>query len=189
MTGMYNIVEKLRTREPLTTKERVVHEIAACGVLRALHDDLDAKVAEAYGWPWPMEREEILEHLVALHDQRVAEERRGVIRWLRPEFQVARFPAPRSADDAPALPLPESPRPAAEVTGSSAPPPWPRTAVEQLSAIAALLSTRALTVDEVTTSFAGASRSLVQRHLETLALMGELSRGPDGRYRVAVRAA
>ena len=38
---------------------------------------LDALVAEAYGWPWPMEREEILERLVALHDERVEEEKRG----------------------------------------------------------------------------------------------------------------
>ena len=68
MTGMYNLVAKLRTNEPLTPKERAVHEIAACGILRDLHDQLDALVAQAYRWPWPMPDTEILDRLVALHD-------------------------------------------------------------------------------------------------------------------------
>jgi hypothetical protein len=91
MTGMYNVVEKLRAEEPLTPKERKVHEVAACGVLRDLHDELDRLVADAYGWPWPMETEEILARLVALHDERVEEERRGTVRWLRPDYQIPRF--------------------------------------------------------------------------------------------------
>ena len=91
ITGMYNVLEKLRSGEPLTEKERKVHEIAACGVLRDLHDELDRLVAEAYGWPWPMETEEILARLVTLHDERVEEERRGLVRWLRPDYQVPRF--------------------------------------------------------------------------------------------------
>ena len=41
ITGTYNVLEKLRSGEPLTEKERKVHEIAACGVLRDLHDELD----------------------------------------------------------------------------------------------------------------------------------------------------
>jgi hypothetical protein len=89
--GMYIVVKKLRTGEPLTPKERKVHEVAACGVLRDLHDELDRLVADAYGWPWPMETAEILARVVALHDERVEEERRGVVRWLRPEYQVSRF--------------------------------------------------------------------------------------------------
>lgn len=177
MTSMYNVVEKLRAGEPLTTKERAVHEIAACGVLRDLHDALDAKVAEAYGWPWPMKRDEILARLVALHDERIAEEQRGMVRWLRPDYQIPRFGAPATPNRAATLLLPESPATGAGGTGPATPcPAWPCTAVEQLAAIAALLSTRALTVDQVVDSFAGAARFLVERHLETLALMGELSR-------------
>ena len=61
VTGMYNVVDKLRSGETLTPKERKVHELAACGVLRDLHDELDAAVAGSYGWPWPMEEAEILE--------------------------------------------------------------------------------------------------------------------------------
>ena len=56
--------------------------------------------AEAYGWPWPMEKEEILERLVALLDERVEEEQRGIVRWLRPDYQIPRFGA-----DLPSTPL------------------------------------------------------------------------------------
>ena len=41
----------------------------------------------AYGWPVTLTDEEILERLVALNAERAAEEQRGLIRWLRPEFQ------------------------------------------------------------------------------------------------------
>src|SRR5690606_33180852 len=131
MTGMYNVVEKLRSGEALTPKERAIHAVAACGILRDLHDELDRLVAEAYGWPWPMEREEILERLVALHDERVEEEKRGIIRWLRPEYQIPRF-APEQA--APAeLELADEDSPDPE-SGEAAKLPWPATAVEQAEA-------------------------------------------------------
>ena len=119
---MYNVVEKLRSGEALTPKERTIHELAACGVLRDLHDELDALVAEAYGWP--MEREEILERLVALH-----------------------------------------------------------------SAITTLVAQRAVTVDDVVASFSGARRDLIARHLDTLALMGEVTRDGGGRYAAARKVA
>ena len=184
MTGMYNVVEKLRSGEPLTAKERAIHEIAACGVLRDLHDELDPKVAEAYGWPWPMEREEILERLVALHDERVEEERRGLVRWLRPDYQIPRFGGGAARAEQTAVAL-ETQAAAVEV----ARPAWPATAVEQLAAIGALLAARPLGVDEVAASFDGARRDLVERHLETLALMGEVVRDADGRYQPARKAA
>jgi hypothetical protein len=48
-------------------------------------------VFQAYGWPETLTDEEILEKLVALNHERAAEERRGLIRWLRPEYQIQRF--------------------------------------------------------------------------------------------------
>ncbi|MGI8508389.1 MAG: type IIL restriction-modification enzyme MmeI [Gemmatimonadaceae bacterium] len=184
MTGMYNVVEKLRSSEPLTSKERAIHEIAACGVLRDMHDDLDQLVAEAYGWPWPMEKDEILERLVALHDERVEEEKRGLIRWLRPDYQIPRF-----AKAAPVLTL--------EITDAVPLPletaielrAWPMTAVEQLSALGALVAQRPLTPDEIAANFSGARRDLIARHLETLALMGEVVLDRDGRYGAARKVA
>jgi hypothetical protein len=64
-----------------------VHEQGLVSVLRQIHDDLDAAVFAAYGWPLTLSDDEILERLVALNAERAAEEARGLVRWLRPEFQ------------------------------------------------------------------------------------------------------
>ncbi|MDO8500790.1 MAG: hypothetical protein Q7S20_03015 [Gemmatimonadaceae bacterium] len=184
MTGMYNVVAKLRSGARLTPKERAIHEIAACGVLRDIHNELDALVAEAYGWPWPMEKEEILERLVALHDERVEEEKRGIIRWLRPDYQIPRF--------APAAQQPESTQPEKEISVAvkgEQPRTWPATAVEQLSTIGSLVAQRAVTPDEAMSAFKGARRDLIVRHLETLALMGEITVDAAGRYQAARKVA
>ncbi|HEX2207102.1 MAG TPA: DNA methyltransferase, partial [Longimicrobium sp.] len=103
ITKSYNVVEKLRSGEPLTPQEREIHQIAACGVLKDLHDELDLLVAEAYGWPWPMDREEILERLVAPHDERVEEEKQGIVRWLRPDYQIPRFAKTGAPSSSPTL--------------------------------------------------------------------------------------
>ncbi|HEX8319444.1 class I SAM-dependent DNA methyltransferase [Longimicrobium sp.] len=181
MTGMYNVVEKLRSGEALTPKERAVHEIAACGVLRDMHDELDRLVAQAYGWPWPMEREEVLERLVALHDERVEEEKRGIVRWLRPEYQVPRFGGGVPAPEEPALDLPDEPA-AAEVVKVVDTKPWPTDAIGQLGAIKAYVSTAPATPSEVRVAFAGAPATLVARYLDTLAMVGEVRTLADGRY-------
>ncbi|HET6763730.1 MAG TPA: hypothetical protein VFH27_08655, partial [Longimicrobiaceae bacterium] len=182
MTGMYNVLEKLRSGDALTPRERDIHTIAACGVLRDLHDELDRLVAQAYGWPWPMEREEILERLVALHDERVEEEKRGIIRWLRPEYQIPRF-GKGSEAPAPELDLPAEPG-AATVEPVAAPArrPWPTAAVEQIAALKALAAARPHTAEEAAAAFDGARVDLVRRHLETLELVGELRAGEDARY-------
>lgn len=54
---------------------------------RQIHDELDAAVAEAYGLPADLSDDEILRRLVALNAERAEEESRGIVRWLRPEFQ------------------------------------------------------------------------------------------------------
>jgi very-short-patch-repair endonuclease len=50
LTGMYNVLEKLRNGDVLSAKERVIHEQGLVSVLRQLHDELDAAVLDAYGW-------------------------------------------------------------------------------------------------------------------------------------------
>src|SRR5204862_6930347 len=95
ITDMYNVLEKLRSGAALTAKDKVVHEQGLVSVLRQIHDDLDAAVAAAYGWPadpsagsgQALPDDEILRRLVALNAERAAEERRGLVRWLRPDFQ------------------------------------------------------------------------------------------------------
>lgn len=54
------------------------------GVLKQLHDELDAAVCDAYGWRDAPDDDAILERLVALNAERVREEAQGRVRWLRP---------------------------------------------------------------------------------------------------------
>jgi type I restriction-modification system DNA methylase subunit len=88
MTGMYNVLEKERADDVLTDKERKIHQDGLVGILRELHDELDAAVAEAYGWPVDLPEADILQRLVDLNAERAAEEARGLVRWLRPEYQA-----------------------------------------------------------------------------------------------------
>lgn len=64
-------------------------------ILKELHERLDIAVAEAYGWPVDQAEEEVLVRLVALNKERAKEEERGLVRWLRPEYQILRFGSDR----------------------------------------------------------------------------------------------
>ena len=106
LTGLYNVLAKLRSGEALTPKDKLLHDQGLVSVLRSLHDDLDAAVLQAYGWadlgpvPWGDDAaratwtDALLERLVALNARRAAEEAQGLVRWLRPDFQD---PARRAA--------------------------------------------------------------------------------------------
>jgi hypothetical protein len=87
LTAMYNVLEALRAGRALTPKETATHDAGLVSVLRQLHDELDAAVAVAYGWPADLTDAEILTRLVELNAERAAEEATGKIRWLRPEYQ------------------------------------------------------------------------------------------------------
>src|SRR5208337_3844121 len=94
LTGLYNVLERLRARvapEALGQGEKRILEDGLVLILKELHDKLDAAVAEAYGWPIDLPDEDILARLVALNKERAREEARGLIRWLRPEYQIPRF--------------------------------------------------------------------------------------------------
>ncbi len=88
ITGMYNLLEKLRAGEPFTEKDREYNNKALVSTLKQIHDQLDTAVFEAYGWPQNLTDEEILQRLVNLNAERAEEERNGLIRWLRPEYQA-----------------------------------------------------------------------------------------------------
>jgi hypothetical protein len=177
MTGIYNVLEKLRSGDALTSSERRIHDLAACGVLLDLHNELDALVAEAYGWPWPMEREEILQRLVDLHDERVEEEKAGKVRWLRPDYQIPRFGKDIEAEPQ-ELDLGKETEPVADVEKGL----WPSTTIEQIGALQDLLNRHPSTLTEAAASFKGARKDQVERHLETLVIMGEAWTDPSGGY-------
>ena len=181
ITDMYNVLEKLRSGEELTAKDRRVHEQGLVSVLKQIHDDLDAAVADAYGWPADLPDDEILRRLVALNAERAEEERRGVVRWLRPRFQNPTGAAPAVQAD---LALP-----AAGAAGKGPPKAadkaeWPRTLPDQARAVRAALAahTAPATAAELARSFSGAKPDRVAELLATLASLGQARRAGDGRY-------
>lgn len=97
MTRLYNVREKLRAGATLDEDERAIHEAGCVGVIHELHTRIDAAVADAYGWPADLPDADILSRLVALNRERAGEERAGLVRWLRPDYQIPRFGAARAA--------------------------------------------------------------------------------------------
>jgi hypothetical protein len=94
LTGLYNVLERLRAGvvpEALNEGDRRTFEDGLVLILKELHEKLDAAVAEVYGWPADLRDEDILVRLVALNKELAKEEARGLVRWLRPEYQVPRY--------------------------------------------------------------------------------------------------
>lgn len=209
LTGMYNVLEKLRSGEPLTDKERTIHEQGLVSVLRQIHDDLDAAVLDAYGWtdllpllrvghgndapPEGQTREDakrafdeaILERLVALNAERAAEEARGLVRWLRPEFQNPQAAMAPTQGELPADDDARDDASAAEAAAVIKPQPWPKDAVAQVRAVADLLAASpvALSLDEVGARFTarGPWKKRLPALLDMLVALGR-AREHDGRY-------
>ncbi len=168
LTDMYNLLDALRLGRPLSAKEKLTHQHGLVSVLAELHDRLDALVLQAYGWadlapalvgqpggtlPWPEKpaaqaaaEEELLVRLVALNAERAAEEARGQVRWLRPEFQD---PARRASGTAATatqdemdlgdVPAPLPPKKGSKPAATPARRPWPNTLPEQMRAVAGVL--------------------------------------------------
>jgi hypothetical protein len=187
---MYNLLAKLRSGEAFTDKERAQHEAAQTEILRQLHDELDAAVAKSYGWPVDLPDADILVNLVALNKDRVAEEKRGVVRWLRPEYQN---PAPVLTPLPGALPQVAAVRVPLPVLGADeteiqiAPGPivleprlWPKDLKTQLAALReVMLSTGKLwSMEAVAQAFKsrGRYRESIAAHLDLLTDLGMLSR-------------
>ncbi|HAZ46133.1 MAG TPA: class I SAM-dependent DNA methyltransferase [Cyanobacteria bacterium UBA11369] len=170
ITGMYNLLEKLRSGKPFTDADRNYNDKALVSTLKQIHDQLDAAVLDAYGWPENISDEDILERLVALNAERAAAERNGIIRWLRPEYQ-----APAEIGNQIALAgINES-----EETATTTPveqKTWPKKPKEQLAAIRDLLRSFGgeWTVEQVMAQFKGAQRQkkTISEHLESLETLG-----------------
>ena len=90
LTQIYNVLEKIRAGEKLDAREEAIKTNGLVLVLKEHHDKLDRLVAEAYGWPQNLSDDEILAKLAALNAERAAEEKRGLVHWLRPDYQRAR---------------------------------------------------------------------------------------------------
>jgi hypothetical protein len=131
-------------------------------------------------WEWPLSKEVILEELVALHDERVKEEKAGKVRWLRPDYQIPRF-----GQDLPKAEASLGLVDAAPVAAKTKRPAWPSDVISQIHAIKRLLESEALSANDLAARFTGAKAELVRRHLDILEVMGEVMQNPDGRFQGA----
>ncbi|HSO81176.1 class I SAM-dependent DNA methyltransferase [Thiocapsa sp.] len=194
MTGMYNVLERLRRGEPLDPKDRIIHEQGLVSILRQIHDALDTAVLAAYGWSDLTEpllasapgseqsaaiEETILQRLVTLNTERAAEERRGLIRWLRPDFQ---HPG-QTTDDTGSVGTGAD---TADIQTIAAGPKrdWPRALPDQFLALRAVLAARPgpVAAPELAQGFTRAPRAKVAELLEILVTLGHARRLVDGRY-------
>ena len=172
LTEMYNVLEKLRAREELTAEDHAIYVSGLVGILRDLHDELDEAVFAAYGWPASLTDEEILGNVVSLNAQRSAEERSGVIRWLRPEYQA---PNELLVQTALAGMVP--------VEGPAATrrkQPWPANLPDQVRAVKDALRAEPMqNVQQIAAGFKPSSRTRVAEILETLTALGQTRQVDD----------
>jgi hypothetical protein len=149
LTGLYNVLERLRAgvrADELDPAERRIFDDGLVLILKELHGELDAAVAQAYGWPADLSAEDMLARLVALNKARAQEEARGLVQWLRPDYQIPRFGSAKDKAEldlvggamAPGPPLAAGPKPG-----------FPADEVAQTAAILATLAAAPHPIDAI----------------------------------------
>ena len=210
MTSLYNVLERVRELENgcdvplLTAKERDIHEAGLVSVLKDIHDDIDRAVFEAYGWddlipalvgkpgatmPSPHKtpeqeeaEEELLTRLVALNQERAAEERRGTVRWLRPDYQKPKLghkvKTPEDVEQVEAqLVVPET---------ADGKPAWPKDELDRIRVVRDMLgrAPAPLAPETLSAAFRGRNsaprKKRVEQVLQTLVAAGVAQQGIDG---------
>lgn len=172
----------------LSIKERIIYDQGLVGILMQLHNDLDIAVADAYGWTdlfaagSAQQTHKILNRLVELNAERAAEEARGLVHWLRPEYQAKGEAVPQATqaelevDEAAPAPAP------AEAL------PWPKELPAQAATLTSVLATLTApaTVAEIAARFAGKVNKKrleeIRRLLDTLEALGRATKEPGDRW-------
>jgi len=191
LTRLYNALEAHRalqsTKKPMSDQERADFDAGSVLILDEIHRDIDRLTLEAYGWPADETTEQRLARLVALNAERAAEEAKGEVRWLRPDYQKARFARQEVAGPAQMrdligdLPKEKAAKPAfpADRTG------------QHLAVLSRLHAAPApLSPAEIASGFKGRNVApRVDGALRALARLGYAQPTPDGRAYAARRAA
>ena len=189
LTGMYNVLEKLRAGEALTDKEKTTNQQGLVSTLLEDHDKLDRAVFEAYDWqdladqligrpgattPLPDKpadqaraEEELLMRLVALNKQRAAEEAQGKVRWLRPAYQ-----APEVSQVGAELATEQVEAPKAAALAAKGKVTFPKSVPEQLKVLREALAERPHTIESLAELFKRKPRKSVEEGLLSLAAVG-----------------
>ncbi|WP_092778065.1 class I SAM-dependent DNA methyltransferase [Jannaschia pohangensis] len=175
LTQMYNVLEKLRAGETIEGKDRETYDQGLIGILRDIHDRIDAAVADAYGWPADLSDDDILHRLVDLNRERAAEEAQGHIRWLRPEYQN---PAGTQAEaKGKTADMDLGPKAAADK------PAFPKALPDQIAAVREALSDLGqATPEQVARQFKRGRAATVQPLLDSLTALGQAQVVDGGRY-------
>jgi hypothetical protein len=167
LTGLYNLRDRIASGATLDLIEQDQRRRGRIDLLAELHHRIDAAVADAYGWPADLAADRIVARLVALNADRRAEEKRGRVHWLRPDYQLAR------ADIVSIAPEPEQLE-ALLPDAHSRKPAFPRDAVGQTAAVFdALRGGGALTPSVIAARFAQGRRA-EPRITATLAALARL---------------
>jgi len=187
LTGLYNVLEKVRAGTALTEAETDVKTRGRVLILKDLHDQIDRATADAYGWPHDLTDEQILEKLVALNAERAKEEAAGHVRWLRPDYQIPRFARGAAAKSG------ELDLGATVVAIDKGLPAFPKDKGEQVMAIRAVLQSAGRPMDAaaVSRAFKSGGKKIEQRvvqALNTLVRYAEITPLPNGTF-AAKRAA
>ena len=125
---------------------------------------------------------EILERLVALNAERAAEEKRGVIHWLRPEYQSReQKPLNLTAKTDKATGKKPKATPAPRKTKLA----WPKSMSERVQAVQTALHAVAgpITPGDLAKQFARAKPADVAEILKTLETLGRARRAEGGKFR------
>jgi hypothetical protein len=175
LTDLYNVVEKLRAAQSMSAKDQTVNQQGLASVVLSLHQQLDAAVAEAYGWSAALPDAEILTRLVRLNHERAQEEKDGHVRYLRPTYQA-------HGTEQATLALP-----AAEVTTAAAvaaigPQAWPVELAQKMQALRDALQQAAQpqTAAQVAAGFKRLKADKVEPLLATLAALNLVRQTPEG---------
>ena len=187
LTGLYNVLAALREGRALSAKEKTMHTQGLVGVLREMHDELDAAVLKAYGLSADADTDAILFKLVALNAERAQEEAQGKVRWLRPDFQNPQSPQATQnsvqkqeqlAPEDDATEADSSPEKTLSKTETTSQQPWPATLPEQVRAVAEVVasSATALDADAVAAHFKGRGpwKKSLPTLLQTLEALGRV---------------
>lgn len=195
LTGTYNVLEKLRAGDKLTDKEKTINLQGLVSTLLEDHDKLDRAVFEAYGWsdladkligcpgattPLPDKpadqaeaEQELLMRLVELNKKRAEEESRGIVHWLRPEYQAPDAVqaevdiAPKAAPAKPA------------VATSKGKTTFPKAIPDQLRVLREALAERSHTTESLAEQFKRKPMKSVEEGLQSLAAVGIAEYEPE----------
>ncbi|MDF2118095.1 class I SAM-dependent DNA methyltransferase [Roseiarcaceae bacterium H3SJ34-1] len=206
LTGLYNVLERVKAGAPVSgeiaaipdpdsrrtpaTEDGPARELTAdewrtfndglVMILKELHERLDTAVADAYGWPVDLSSDEILVRLVTLNKERAKEEARGMVRWLRSDYQIPRFGSIKEKAE-----LELSGEADGQIVAAGPKPSFPENDVEQTAAIMATLAVASspLNAADVALRFKQGRRieRKVSESLEAIARMG-FARRDGGRF-------